>query len=635
MIFNHLFFKEKFNIAKAALLAHFFENSLSFFILFFLALLPVIEIVARAVFKTGVPSSTEYIQHLVLWITFVGGMITSREERHLALSIGIDSLKGKTKDIVRFITAFIACSVIISIAWSSLSMVFVGFDESRNIGIFPIRFIAMIMPIGYAIIAARFVIPLKQKQLRILAASGLIIGSFFSIQSIVNILMSFDVMIPSVIDTINSFIQLFLSNIALFIVAILILSAFFGMPIFVVLGGIAYFLFIRSGGSVEVISNEAYAMLISHSIPAIPLFTFAGFILSESKAGERLVNLFKAWFGWLPGGMSIMAVLVCTFFTTFTGASGVTILALGGLLSFILIESVGYPKNFTNGLLTASGSIGLLFPPSLPIILYGVVAQISIKDMFLGGIIPGIIMVLVLSLYGVSIAYKKNVQRIPFKLHEAIGSIKESIWELLLPFIIFLGYFGGLTTIVETGGVAVLYSLIITTVIHRDIPLKRLPQVMQKCMPIIGGVLIILALSRGLSYYIVDAEIPMSLSYWVRDHIHSRILFLVLLNIALLITGCLMDIFSAIMVVVPLIIPLGEIFGIHPVHLGIIFLANLELGYLTPPVGLNLFLASYRFDEKLSKIYMNVVPFFFVLLVAVILITYIPWFSTGLLQFFQ
>ncbi|HOW83208.1 MAG TPA: TRAP transporter large permease subunit [Spirochaetota bacterium] len=611
---------------------HRLENYFSFVLLFLLALFPVMEIIARSFFRTGVPSSTEYIQHIVLWITFVGGMITSREGKHLSVSIGIDSLRGIPKNIASAVTAFIASSTMVSIAWCTLSMVFMGFDPEINVGIFPIRLITIIMPIGYLIIAIRFITRIEEKAIQYVSATGILVGTVFSIQSIINLIMAFDCRIPQFFDSAAIAIGSFLPHIAAPVVVLIIIAAFFGMPIFITLGGIAYYLFARSGGSLEVIPNEAYVMLISHSIPAIPLFTLAGFILSESKAGERLVNLFKAWFGWLPGGMAIMAILVCTFFTTFTGASGVTILALGGLLSYILVESVKYSKSFSTGLLTASGSIGLLFPPSLPVILYGVVAQISIKDMFLGGLIPGCIMVVVLSAYGIFTAVNKKVERIPFNPRDALFSIRESIWELLLPFIIFLGYFGGFTTIVETGGVAVLYSLIITMIVHRDITVKKIPDLMLKCMPIIGGVLVILALSRGLSYYIVDAEIPMNLSMWVKDHIHSRVLFLLLLNLALLVTGCLMDIFSAIMVVVPLIIPLGEVFGIHPVHLGIIFLANLELGYLTPPVGLNLFLASYRFEESLSTIYRYTLPFLLVLVISVIIITYVPWFSTGLLE---
>ena len=375
-------------------------------------------------------------------------------------------------------------------------------------------------------------------------------------------------------------------------------------------------------------------MLISHTIPAIPLFTVVGFILSESKAGERLVKLFRTLFSWFPGGLAIMAILVCTFFTTFTGASGVTILALGALLSYVLIQGK-YKKRFSYGLVTASGSVGLLFPPSLPIIIYGIAAGVSIKNMFIGGIVPGIVMVVVLAIFAIFYATKYKVDREPFKLKEALSALKESIWEIMLPVVILVGFFGGLTNLVESAAVAVLYALIVEVFIHRDIRIRDLSKVILKAVPIIGGVLTILALAKGLSYYIVDAEVPMKLAEWVQANIQSKYVFLLILNFALLVTGCFMDIFSAIMVVVPLILPLGNLFGIHPVHLGIIFLANMELGYLTPPVGLNLFLASYRFNEPMGKIYRDVLPFFFIQLISVLLITYLPVLSTGLLSLFK
>ncbi|HQL84201.1 MAG TPA: TRAP transporter large permease subunit, partial [Spirochaetota bacterium] len=336
--------------------------------------------------------------------------------------------------------------------------------------------------------------------------------------------------------------------------------------------------------------------------------------------------------GWLPGGMAIVVVFVCAFFTTFTGASGVTILALGGLLSMILIKSGGYNENFSYGLVTASGSIGLLFPPSLPVILYGVVAQISIKQMYAGGLLPGIFMVVALSVMGVVAAVRGKVPRVPFHGRAALTGLRSSIWELMLPVIILVGFFSGLTTLVEIGAITVLYSLFITMVVHRDIRLGDLPGVMLKCLPVIGGILVILALAKGLSYYIVDAEIPQNLAIWIKANIHSRVLFLILLNIALIVTGCFLDIYSAILVVVPLIIPLGAVFDIHPVHLGIIFLANLELGYLTPPVGLNLYLSSYLFNKPLLSIYRYIVPFLLLLLVTVIIITYVPWMSTALID---
>jgi tripartite ATP-independent transporter DctM subunit len=329
--------------------------------------------------------------------------------------------------------------------------------------------------------------------------------------------------------------------------------------------------------------------------------------------------------------MAVVAVLVCAFFTTFTGASGVTILALGGLLSTILLKN-GFRERFVDGLLTGSGSIGLLFPPSLPIILYGVVAQVSIRDMFLAGIIPGIVMVFMVSLLGFRASVKKPANEISVDGDgRAFSVIVQAGWELALPLVVLVPYLSGVTTIVETGAVTLVYSMVVEMLIHRDISIRRLPSVLEKSIPIVGGVLIILASSRGLAYYVVDAEIPMKLAAWMEIHVASRIVFLLLLNLALLITGCLMDIFSAIMVVVPLILPLGALFGVHPVHLGIIFLANLELGYLTPPVGLNLFLASYRFKKPLAEIYRSVIPVFLILLVSVILITYIPSLSLFLI----
>jgi len=608
------------------------ENYIAYAALILLALLPAIEVIARKVFKTGVPNSSDYLQHLVLWLTFIGGMITSRERKHLALAAGVAAIKERVRNWIYAITGAISTALCAAFAWSSLSMVIIGFDPAKQIGIIPIRLVTAIMPIGYAVMCFRFVTKAPtHRSGKIIAALGILVGTFFSFPQIGNIITAY---FPDAIGTTDMIAQTshsLVSLLSLPIIILLVIAALFDTPIFIVLGGMAYLLFIRSGGQLEVIPNEAYTMLISSPLPAIPLFAFAGLILSESKAGERLIDLFRALIGWLPGGMAIVVVLVCAFFTTFTGASGVTILALGGLLYVILTKSGGYNEKFTTGLLTASGSIGLLFPPSLPVILYGVVAQISIKQMYAGGIIPGVFMIVALSIMGIVAAVRGKIPRVPFKGKEALGAVRKSIWELLLPVIILAGFFSGLTTLVEIGAITVIYSLFITMVTHRDIRIRDLPAVMLKCLPIIGGILVILALAKGLSYYIVDAEIPQTLAQWIQTHIQSKILFLVLLNIALIITGCFLDIYSAILVVVPLIIPLGEIFQIHPVHLGIIFLANLELGYLTPPVGLNLYLSSYLFNKPLVNIYRFVVPFLLLLLVTVIVITYVPWMSTALI----
>ncbi|MCK4542539.1 MAG: TRAP transporter large permease subunit [Spirochaetales bacterium] len=603
--------------------------------LIILALIPTTEIILRLFFRTGIPASTDYMYHAVLWVAFTGGMITSRKNDHLSLSIGIDSLKEPLRSIVKNTTTFISVAISSAFFWSALSLMLNGFDPDRLIGFIPIRFITFIMPLGFGVMSFRFIF---QKGLsgtgRIIAAVGLIGGVILAIPPIVNIIYTITFDLPLFVDGMVDFYYLAAGKIIWILFIVLVGGTLFGIPLFIVLGGVAYILFAANWGALEVITNEAYTMLTNPSIPAIPLFTLTGFLLSESKAGERFINLFRSLFGRLTGGMAIVAILVCTFFTTFTGASGVTILALGGLLSYVMIKSGLYSKRFSNGLLTASGSIGLLFPPSLPIILYGVVAQVSIKSMFIGGIVPGLIMVIALIIYGVITARRGKKETAQFTWSEVGGSLLESFWEVLLPIIIIVGYFSGLFTLVETGAVAVVYTLIVEVWIKRDISIRDISRVVLKSLPIIGGILILLAVAKGLSYYLVDAEIPMKLVAWAGENIHSKYVFLLLLNLALLVAGCLMDIFSAILVIVPLILPLGELFGIHPVHLGIIFLANLELGYLTPPVGLNLFLASYRFEEPLIKVYRNVIPFFLILLITVLLITYVPFLSMGLLKLF-
>jgi C4-dicarboxylate transporter DctM subunit len=610
-----------------------FENGVNGIILLLIALLPALEIIARLAFKTGIHSSSDMTHHLVLWLTCLGGAITSREGKHITLSAGLEMMGKSIRSWIVTGTLFISTTISSAMAWSALSLVLIGFDPTKKISFIPIQIAAAVIPLGFLLITVRFLTRAPIRGLkRGLAALGCILGTIIAFASVMNILYTILPEVPPVFDSLQEHFFNFSERIALVGVGIVIISIFFGTPIFIVLGGVAYLLFVHSMGALEVIPSEAYSMLTGYSIPAIPLFTFAGFILSESKAGERLVRLFRAWLGWLPGGLIIMTVLVCTFFTTFTGATGVTILALGALLAYVLVESGRYTTDFANGLITGSGSIGLLFPPSLPIILYGVIAQINIKQMFVGGILPGLLMVITICGIGVFTAVTHKVKPVPFQIKEAAAAIKDSFWEILLPVIILLGYFGGLFTLVETGAVAVIYALIIELGIHRDLRIRDLPRVMLKCIPIVGGVLIILAAAKGLSYYLVDAEVPMRLSAWVQSNISSKYVFLILLNLALLITGCLMDIFSAILVVVPLIIPMGAAFGIHPVHLGVIFLANLGVGYLTPPVGLNLFLAAYRFNQPLVRIYRNVIPFFLALLAVVLLITYVPWFSVGLLR---
>ncbi|RKX74506.1 MAG: TRAP transporter permease DctM/Q [Spirochaetes bacterium] len=613
------------------------ENIIVSLILLLLITIPFLEVIVRKFFRTGIPGASEYIQHLVLWITLLGSAVTSREDKHLALSAGINLIKEPCKSWFRTFNAFISSSITMALVWSSLSFILIGFDSAKRIGgVFPIRLVTAIIPLGFFLMSLRFFLHAPRYKLqKTIAGLGFLAGILFGLGPIGNILYSVLLEPPLFLDSLFDFYYNMMAALGFPIIFLLIAGIITGTSIFVILGGVAYMLFARMGSPLEIIPNEGYSMVISPTIPAIPLFTVAGFILSESNAGKRLVRFFQSFLGWLPGGLVIMAVIVSAFFTTFTGASGVTILALGALLAYVLVESGKYSEDFSTGLLTASGSIGLLFPPSLPIIIYGVVAQINIKHMLIGGIVPGLVMVLALSLMGVITAIRNKVVSKPFNFKEGASALKSSMWELFIPVLILIGYFGGITTLVETGAVAAVYAFIVEVFIHRDIKIKDLGGIFLKCAPIVGGVLIILAVARGLSYYIIDTEVPLMLTAWVGENITSKYLFLILLNLALLVTGCLMDIYSAIMVVAPLIIPLGQLFSIHPVHLGIIFLANLELGYLTPPVGLNLFLASYRFEKPLTRIYRNVIPLFLILLVTVLLITYVPWLSTGLLDIFK
>ncbi|MGE5343849.1 MAG: TRAP transporter large permease [Candidatus Omnitrophota bacterium] len=612
-------------------LYHKFENGMVLTFIILLGLFPVLDTIAVNVLKSGFPNATPYTQHLVVIVAFVCAMITSRKQDHLNLSLNLGIkepyltwLHAGVRTLAAFMTTFFF--------WSAFSFVFTTFDPAQKVGIFPIRLIGMVMIVGYLVIALRFIvgIPKHHPWLRVMASLGMILASLLSFNGINDIWISLFGKSPAVFEQWSQLAQNSLAVIAVPVIIVLIGSMFLGTPIFVVLGGIAFLFFARQMAFIGAITNESYELLISHSIAAIPLFTAAGFILSESKAGERLVRFFRAVFGWIPGGLAAVTILVCAFFTTFTGASGVTILALGALLFYVLTNG-NYDRKFSVGLLTGSGSVGLLFPPSLPIIIYGVIAGVNIKHLFVGGILPGLLLVLSMIIMSVVYAAKHKTERQPFVLKEALASAWGAIWELLLPVIIFGVYMGGITTIVGSAAIAVIYALLVEVFIRKDLKVRDLAGVFLKGAPIIGGVLIILTLAKALSSYIILAEVPMKLAAWTQANIGSKYVFLLLVNILLLITGCLLDIFSAIMVVAPLIIPVAATYGIHPVHLGIVFLANMELGYLTPPVGMNLFLASYRFNEPMSKIYRDVFPFLLIQLIAVLLITYLPFLSTVLI----
>ena len=417
-------------------------------------------------------------------------------------------------------------------------------------------------------------------------------------------------------------------------ILILILLALLGTPLFIIISAIALLAF----HSVEIDSSaimiEMYRMASTPTLLAIPLFTFTGYLLAESNAPKRMMNLNKALFSHLTGGISIIVLVSCAFFTAFTGASGVTIIALGGLLYPMLLKE-NYPKRFSLGLMTSSGSLGLLFPPSLPLILYGLVSKTNVDMLFIAGIIPGLLMILILSAYNMKVARVSQPSKGEFNSNEVFIAAKASGWELPLPLIILVGIYGGIFTVTEAAAVAAFYTLLIEVVIYKDLHLfKDVPRIMKESMVLIGGIFIILGMAMGLTNYLIDAEIPMKILAYMKNFIDSKLTFLILLNIFLLVVGCMMDIFSAIIVVVPLIVPIAQSFGVDMVHLGIIFLTNLEIGYSTPPVGINLFIAGSRFNKPIVELYRAVLPFLGLRLIGLIIVTYFPWLSLALIKFF-
>lgn len=587
---------------------HKFENGFAMLLLFSMAIIPVIEMVFRKLFNTGIAGSIVYVQHLTLWVGFVGAIIATRDKRHLTITSLDEFLPAPVKKAASILRNFASTAICFALFLASVHLV-----RSETIAgnlALPTWVMELILPIGFIIMALRFAFGYsKTLSEKILAALAFPVVLIF-----------------------GAWLFPYMPYLTLPLAIIIVISIIFGAPIFIGLGGLAVLFYFGAGEPVASIPAEIYRIVTDSILPTIPLFTLTGYILAEGGASRRMVKLFNAWFGWMPGGLAIATIMVCTFFTTFTGASGVTILAMGGLLLPVLLKA-GYGKKFSVGLLTATGSIGLLFPPSLPLILYGISAGISILDLFKGGILPGVLLVSVVVIFSMLQGAKAKVARIPFVLKDALSSLWETKWELMIPVIILYGIFGGWTSLVEAAAFVAIYAFIVEIFIYKDISLtKDLPKILLKCVILVGGVLVIIGVAMGFTSYIVLMQIPEVIRDWVALHIGSQYVFLLILNIVLLFVGALMDIFSAIIVVVPLIIPIAKHFGIDPVHLGIIFIANLELGYLTPPVGMNLFLSAYRFEMSVGEVTKASLKFLLLMILAVLIITYVPFLTTVMLK---
>lgn len=600
--------------------------------------IPAVEFFGRRFFRAGISGASDYLQHLTLWIAFVGAIFTGFAGEHLQMEVLRASLPEKVRAWTDALVSGIGALVCLALAGASLQLVVseapplpehlhawvpgflmnwlepFGLTDFGNLskvaGWIPVWVAESIMPVGFFALAVAFIWRAGPGAKQRLAAGALALALLVGI-----------LVVPQWGQVLR-----------IPLLVALLLTLPLGTPIFVLLGGAAVILFWGEGVTVAAIPAETYRIVTSPVFPTIPIFTMCGFLLSESRADRRLVRLFRAWFGWLPGGTAVAITLLCAFLTTFTGASGVTILALGGLLLPVLLQN-GYQERFSVGLLTATGSIGLLFPPSLIVILYAVIAQVPVPDMFIAGVVPGFLLVGAVSVYCVGVAARTpTLTRTRFDAREAWRALWEAKWELAIPPLILVLLFGGICTLVEAAALTVLYAFLVEALVHRDLTPARLFALLRRCGRLLGGLLIILGVAMGLTSYLVDAEVPMLAAQWAEAHIHSRWVFLLFLNLALIAVGCLMDIYSALMVVVPILLPIAAVFDVDPVHLGVIFMVNLELGYLTPPVGMNLFLASFRFRRPLPKLYRDAIPFLLIMLCVILIVTFVPALTLGPLR---
>jgi len=587
-------------------------------------LLPTLEAVLRRV-GGSVPDAIPYTTHLTLWVGFVGAMLATATERHLALS-SVDLLPERLRTPARSYGHIVAALVMAVLAYASVKMIVADHGRIDSLaGGVPEWWFETIMPLGFAVMALRSAA--KAPTLRARIAGYLLCAAAVPfIVSEVLTLRGHGFLVPPDGPTL---LRGHTSALGWPAAAALFVAFLLGTPVFVVMAGFAVLLFFLAGTPVAAVPAETFRLVIQPTLPAIPLLTVAGYVLAEGGASKRLVRAAQSLFGWMPGGLAVMAATVCALFTTFTGASGVTILALGGIILPALIRE-GYPEGFSLGLVTASGSLGLLFPPSLPVILYGVVAGVDIDRLYIGGLVPGLLMIVLVAAYGVLVGVRSKIPRPPFDAREALRAVWGAKWDLGLPLLIILAVGTGFATIVESAALGAAYAIVVEVTVFRDVhPTRELPRVLVHASTLVGSVVILLGVALGLTSYLVDAEVPTALLSWVQAHIHSQWEFLLTLNLLLLVLGSVLEIYSAIVVLAPLVAPLGRAFGVDPVHLGVVFLANLELGFLFPPMGLNLFLSASRFGKPLPLLYRKALPFLIIMSIGVLLITYVPAITTG------
>lgn len=574
-----------------------------------LTAMPLIDFLGRPLAGFHIPGSSTYTQQLTFYLAFLGGLLATWTGSHLTLSTAGLLPEGASRRAAKTFANGAAACVSAVLTYSSVCVVLAEREQGQRLSFgLPLWISESVMPLALGTMTLSYV----------LNASGSWSGRF-GVALVVGGVFALGMASPS-------------DPLVWLLCGLLIAATLLGSPVFAAMAGLGMILFWRDGTPVSAVTAEIYRLIASPTLPAIPLLTATGFVLADTRAPQRLVRLFRALFGFMPGGVGILVAAVCALFTSLTGGSGVTIIALGGLVYPMLLED-GYSERFSLGLVTAAGSLGLLWPPCLAVILYSVVAGIPADQLFIGGMAPGFVLFFLVVAYAIHTGRGIEKERQPFCWRETLAAAWGAKWEVSIPIAIVVLFGSGLASLLETSAFACAYTIVIACFIRRDThPLHQLPQVLLKAGALVGAVLILLSCAMGLTSFLVDAQIPDQLLRSVETRIHSPVVFLLVLNMVLLVLGSVLEIFSAIIVLAPLVIPIGTAFGIHPVHLGVIFLANLELGFLFPPVGLNLLLSSSRFGKPLVSLYRHVLPFVLILGLGVLLITYIPVLSLGLLS---
>lgn len=603
-------------------------------ILTLMTLLPAAEALVRRVLHDSIPGAVLYTQHLTLWVGFLGALIASGSGQHLSLATGEMIPEGRLRDLSRIYVGAMAGGVCALLAYASVQQVQDVSSSAARLPAFlpealrnrlpssPGAFLdflrlgpkawwsELIMPATLGLMALRFAYRASERWAGRLA-TGAVLAAVCALG--------------------------FLSGHAEKLVwpgaIAIVFGVLLGAPVFVAMSGLAMLLFFAEGTPIASVPDTTFRLVASASLPAIPLLTAAGYILAEGGASKRLLRLARALIGWAPGGLAVMICVVLAGFTTFTGGSGVTILALGGLVLPMLV-SEKYPEGFSLGLVSSSGSLGLLFPPSLPVILYAVVAKASVEELYIAGFLPGLILVVAVAIYGMIVGVRTRAPRQKFDPKEAAAALWAAKWELAIPAIVLVAIFTSFATMVEAAALSVVAAIVSQSFIFKDLHWRReLPKVLAHSATLVGAVLILLGVAMSLTDYLVLAEIPAAVLEWTRTHIQSPTVFLLALNAALLVLGSVLEIYSAIIVLAPLLAPMATAYGIDPLHMGIIFLANLELGFLFPPMGLNLILSSNRFKQPLTRLYKVAAPFLAIMAAGVLLVTYVPQLTNGVLHY--